>query len=161
MMKSMVLLGVVLSSSACFELALPFEGAGFEGGGKLKDDVPEGTYLVSTTWIDLKDTDEAQRRFDALMEPLREQLKTQPGLVGYSLAFKPFSNADYRTLTIWESEEAMLQWVVSDDHVAAIAESGDIGADGAVTTWTATRAELPPTFDEARARLDEDGRKLY
>jgi heme-degrading monooxygenase HmoA len=162
MMKSIVAFSVVvLSSTACLEVAAPFEGPAFENGGQLKSDVPEGTYLVSATWIDIKNTPEAEQRFSELMDPLTEQIKTQPGLLGYSLQLQLLSNAGYRTLTIWENEEAMLNWVVSDNHAAAMAEAGDIAEDGGVVTWAATRDELPPTHEQAKQHLDEEGRGIY
>src|SRR5688572_32972024 len=127
MMKSISILAVVVASSACLEIGAPFEGPAFENGGQLKADVPDGTYLVSSTWLDVKNTPEAEAKFTELMNPLQEQLKTQPGLLGYSLQLQLFSNAGYRTLTIWENEEAMLNYVVSENHANAMAAADEVG----------------------------------
>lgn len=155
----------VLSSlpllSGC-DFAAPFEGPGYVPGEGLTTDAP-GPFVVSTTWLVVKDGDGNQQAFDGHMEKLGKALETQEGLVGKSLSL-PLGVVGYRTLSVWESEEAVLDWVVSDVHSAAMSDMADRAADGAVTSWSMTRAELeeaPPSWDDARARLDEDGRSVY
>jgi heme-degrading monooxygenase HmoA len=153
---------------ALFALALtgcaierPFEGPGIEDGA-LKEP-REGTYIVSTTRIALADTNEAGDAFATHMENLQKALPDHEGVVGWSFSFVPFTNDEYRTLAIWESEEAMLAWVLSDVHTTAMADFAEHGyaEAGETTAWEATADELPPTWAEARERLDEQGRSAY
>jgi heme-degrading monooxygenase HmoA len=151
---------LTLFVTAGCELAQPFEGPAFEGGGRLKADVPDGTYIVSSTVISIKDDEASQKRFQELADQLFAAIGTQPGLLGWSRSLIIGGN-EYRTLTIWQDEEAMLGWVTSDLHSQAMAEGPDFSSGGAVVSWAATKAELPPTFDEAKRRLEAEGREVY
>ena len=148
--------------TAC-ELAQPFEGPGYSSDGLTSD--AEGPFTVSTTKLILKDGDsEAQGIFDTHTDLMTEALKTAPGLVGLSSS-GTIGGATYRTLSVWESEEDMLGWVTSEAHgdaMSAMADHAD--PKSAVLSWTMTRAELtaaPPSWDDAKARLDADGREVY
>jgi len=161
--KLRLALGLVVGNllfAAC-AIEQPFEGPGIEDGA-LKDP-REGAYLVSTTRIALADTNEAGEAFSSHMEKLQAALPDQPGVVGWSFAFTPFTNDEYRTLAIWESEEAMLAWVVSDVHAAAMGDFAEHGyaEAGETTTWEASADELPPTWEQAREHLAEHGRSAY
>lgn len=155
-------LTVLVAASGCF-LEQPFEGPGFTLEDGLTTDA-EGPFTASTTSLVLADGDEPKRTFDKHMAVLGEKIKTQPGLIGVSLAL-PIGTEGYRTLTVWESEEAMIQWVVSDEHSAAMDEMADKAKEGsAVTSWSMERDELAagaPSWEDARKRLDDEGRPVY
>lgn len=161
-MKSVVTLALMTACTGCY-LEQPFEGPGYSLGDGLTTDAA-GPFVVSTTSLVLADGDEAKRAFDGHMAVLTEQIKTQPGLVGFSLAL-PIGSEGYRTLSVWESEDAVLEWVVSDAHAAAMDDMADKSKpESAVMSWSMTREELeegPPSWEDARARLDADGRKVY
>ncbi len=150
------------TASGCY-LEQPFEGPGFTLSDGITTDA-EGPFTASTTSLILVPGDEAKAAFDKHMAVLSEKIKTQPGLIGVSLAL-PIGTEGYRTLTVWESEEAMLEWVVSDEHTAAIDDMADKSAEGsAATSWSMERAELelgPPSWEDARKRVDATGRSLY
>jgi len=154
-------LSLVVVSSAC-ELAPPFEGPGYSNG--LTSEA-EGPFTVSTTNLILKEGDpDAQGLFDKNMEVLSKALPDAEGLVGSSLSITLFGSG-YRTLSVWESEEAVLAWVTSEAHGNAMSEMADHSdPKSSVASWTMTRAELeeaPPSWDDAKARLDSDGREVY
>jgi heme-degrading monooxygenase HmoA len=161
-----VALSAVISVSTvgtgCY-LEQPFEGPGFSLGDGITTDA-EGPFTASTTSLILADGDEPKQVFDKHMAVLGEKIKTQPGLIGFSLAL-PIGSEGYRTLTVWESEDAMLEWVVSDEHLAAMDEMADKAKEGsAVTSWKMERAELeagPPSWEDARKRLEDTGRTVY
>lgn len=152
----------LVTASGCY-LEQPFEGPGFTLADGITTDA-EGPFVGSTTMLILKPGDEPKATFDKHMAVLSEKIKTQPGLIGVSLAL-PIGTDGYRTLTVWESEEAMLEWVVSDEHTAAMAEMADKSAEGsAVTSWSMERDELeagPPSWEDARKRLEDTGRTVY
>ena len=63
-----------------------------------------------------------------------------------------------RTLTVWESEDAMLDFVLGDAHTAAMAETARISRGGSLT-MTATADSLDEISWDAAAALfaDHDG----
>lgn len=160
---SAVFATTVVVGSGC-ELAQPLTGPGLTMGGELTTDAP-GPFTVSTTMLILKEGDaDAQGLFDEHMEVMNEALKTAPGLVALSLS-QTIGGSTSRTLSIWESEEAVLNWVTSEAHSEAMVAFADhADPTSAVTSWQLTRKELEaaaPTWDDAKAHLDADGREVY
>ena len=156
------LVAAVGVTSAC-ELDSPFEGPGFSLSDGLTTDA-DGPFVAATTQLILTDTDGAQQSFDDHMAVLNEAIKNQPGLVGVAFGLPIFTDTGYRTLTVWETEEDMINWVISDAHLAAMEDfaQNDYGdSDSAVATWSIAAEEMPPTWDDARAHLEKDGRKVY
>jgi heme-degrading monooxygenase HmoA len=158
-----VVLVVIATLTGCGVFAPPLEGPGYQGD-VLVSEAP-GPFIVSTTQLILKSGDsEAQPLFDKNMEVINVALPQQPGLVGFSLGIEPFTSG-YRTLSVWESEDAVVGWVVSDAHATAMGELAEHSDPAsAVLSWTVTREELlaaPPSFDDAKARLDAEGRQVY
>lgn len=153
---SFVVVGLL---SGC-ELAQPFEGPGFSISGEVLTDAP-GPFIAATTLLTLNEGSEAQTAFDGFSAAMNEELPTAPGLVGKSLAQGPDG---YRTLSVWETEEDMLAWVVSEVHADAMSGMVDHTKGGATVSYTLTRDDLEagaPSWDDAKARLDEDGKEAY
>jgi heme-degrading monooxygenase HmoA len=143
-------------------LEQPFEGPGYVLGEGLVGE-PRDTYIAATTDLILGDAPGAQAAFDTHVAAMKEAIVDQPGFVGMSLGTVIFGNSQ-RTLTVWESEEAMLAWVVSDTHAAAMeAFAADGMADPAskVAQWTLTADEMPPTWAQAREHIEAGGREVY
>lgn len=156
--RFVVVVGCV-AAAGC-ELAQPFQGPGYSLSSGLTSTAP-GPFVVATTLLEVKDDAEARAAFDGFMAPMTEALPTAPGLVGSSLATGPDG---YRTLSVWESEDAMLGWVVSSVHADAMGGMVQHVDGGATASWTMTREELlagPPSWDDAKARLDGEGASAY
>ncbi len=161
-LASVVVTTALTTLAAGCEIEQPFEGPGYDLSDGLTSDAP-GPFVVATTRLVIDDGDGDQQAFDGPMAKLTEALKTQPGLVGKSLGFG-IGVSGYRTLSVWESEEAVLGWVTSEVHSAAMSEMAERVKDGATLSWTMTRDELeaaPPSWADAKARLDADGRTAY
>jgi heme-degrading monooxygenase HmoA len=163
-----ILLSLVLAPTAVVgagcDLAQPLTGPGLTISGELTTDAP-GPFTVSTTKLILKEGDrDAQGLFDDNMEAMNAVVQEAPGLVAVAMS-QTIGGATYRTLSVWESEETMLEWVVGETHgeaMAALADHAD--PTSSVTSWQLTRAELEaqaPTWDDAKAHLDADGREVY
>jgi heme-degrading monooxygenase HmoA len=150
-MRALVLSAALPLFAACGDIAQPFEGPGFKNGEVTTK--AEGPFLAATTHLILEDGDEAQKAFDENMEAINAVLLDQPGLVGVSLAGKPFTR-EYRTLSVWETEEAMLAWVTSEAHATAMADVGDKMVLGRGTHWSIEKDQMPPAWDDAKQRLD-------
>ena len=143
-------------------LRQPFEGPSFTMDEGLTGDwEADHTFVISTTYLPVRPTAEAQELFDERMIPIRELLDDGPeGLIGYSVAQR-LIGSEYRTLTVWESYDALYAFVLSDAHLAAVNDASDIAVEGEarVFTWEAKQDELPPKWGDAEARLEEAGRK--
>jgi heme-degrading monooxygenase HmoA len=153
---------LALSGLAGCALEMPFEGPGYVLGEGLVGE-PRDSYIAATTDLILGDDPGAQAAFDTHVAAMKEAIIDQPGFVGMSLGTVIFGNSQ-RTLTVWESEEAMLAWVVSDTHIAAMeAFAADGMADPAskVAQWTLTADEMPPTWAQAREHIEAEGREVY
>ncbi len=152
---------VVVTAAAC-DIAQPFEGPGYSLNDGLTTDA-EGPFTVGTTLLLLNDEEGAQKHFDENMDAILAVIDDQKGLVGKSLG-QGIGKPGYRTLTAWESEEDMLNWVASDVHGKAMSEMADFTEGGKIASWTMTREELeaaPPSWDDAKQRLDDDGLDAY
>jgi heme-degrading monooxygenase HmoA len=133
--------------------ARPFGGAGYDAsqGGLLQP--AQDSYLASTTLLALKPDEAAQQRFTELMGPIFQALATQDGLIGFELATS--QKCGYgRTITVWRDEEALMGFVMSDPHVAAMSEATSISFSAAVASWEITAPEIPISWEVARAKAD-------
>ena len=109
----------------------PLMGPGVDDQGKL---VP-GTYIMSSTYLRLRHTEEAQAEFLQLMDPIDQSLQQQPGLVAIQFSQSTRCNTK-RTFTVWKDEEAMYQFVGGPAHAQAIARVSVVSRGGSiVTSW--------------------------
>ncbi|MET0385128.1 MAG: hypothetical protein ABW321_04175 [Polyangiales bacterium] len=97
--------------------------------------VPPGRYVVSTTYLQLRQDDAGRARFGELMVPIMAELASRPGLVGVSLSTSR-SCGTARTLSVWEDDAAMLGFVTSEAHLAAMGAVTEVSRGGSlVTHW--------------------------
>lgn len=135
-------------------VAQAFGGPGFDPEtGQLLEPIAD-EYVVSTTQLLPKPDEAAQAAFLELTNGVVAQLMETPGFLGLSLAFEP-SCGFARTLTVWESEEAMFAFVNSGAHVEAMGQTFAVGVTGRVTSWTAPAEEMPPSWEDAIAKIAE------
>lgn len=85
------------------------------------------------------------------VKAIRKQLETAPGLIRYTTAPKRFTC--FQTLSAWESEVAMYDFMRSGAHLAAMKNVKHIASG---TRYTRRKVETFPTMKEARAWLDHD-----
>ncbi|WP_437576851.1 hypothetical protein [Sorangium sp. So ce887] len=128
----------------------PFGGPGFKDGALTG--AAQDTYVTSSTLLWLKTDEASQRRFGEVMTPILSQLPAQEGLIGFSLGTS--AKCGYaRTVTVWEDEEAMGKFVISDAHVAAMGVGTDVSVHGVVTHWTVGAGDLPLSWEAAREKI--------
>ena len=155
-LKYVALLALVTAGSAC-EIAQPFQGPKWDPSKGLTDASLKGPFLAATTDIVVKS--DANDLFNEDFNAVQDELKTSKGLIGYSLSFVVGGN-DYRTLTVWETEEDMAAFVTSEAHAKAMADVGRIGQSGFVTSWQIEAKDMPPTFDDAKKELAKQGQDV-
>ena len=129
----------------------PFGGLGYKPSeGGLQAPLQE-TYLASTTVIAIKPDEASGKRFFELSGPVIGQLPQMEGVIGWEVALS--DKCGYgRTITVWRNEEAMMGFVMSDAHVAAMSESTSVSTAAVVTSWEIPAAEIPLSWDAARAK---------
>ncbi|MCU0683985.1 MAG: antibiotic biosynthesis monooxygenase [Polyangiaceae bacterium] len=130
----------------------PFRGPGYDEsrGGLLGERRP--SYLAATTVFAYSTEPAAQRRFRELIDEVLAQTLGQPGFLGHELAFS--EKCKYgRTITLWEDEASMMNFVTSGAHATAMTEVRVVGVDGRTIDWDVTPDELPISWATARARL--------
>jgi heme-degrading monooxygenase HmoA len=134
--------------------ATPMSGVAVDDSGELNLESGR-TYVVSSTYgapVPGSDGAPVTEQYLELFSAVQVQLQQQPGLLAMQLASSE-GCASGRTLAIWESEEAMYDFVISPAHAAAMAAAGQVLKPGyGVTHWSATkRSEM--NFDQAVREL--------
>ena len=131
-----------------------FEGPGWSEGELTLD--YDGPFLVAATHARpaAGQSDAFHDHVDAIQETL-DGMDVDSGLVGYSLRGEIGGNDNW-TLTVWTSEEAMMGFVVSPVHAAAMANADVLLEKGTFTHWEEPDATaLPPEWDRVLDSLDE------
>lgn len=140
---------------ACVEddlMPSPFAGPGFDPDkGGLQEPLQD-SYVASTTLLVLRP--EKAQEFVETVTAMIPVLLANPGLVGFSTA-QSMKCGTARTLAVWRDDAAMMNFVVSDEHVAGMTRTSEFSTTGTVTSWKVTRAELPIAWDVAMTRASE------
>lgn len=155
MLKYVVVVVALAAGSAC-EIAQPFQGPKWDMSKGLTDKSLKGPFIAATTDIIVKNDSAAQDLFNNDFNAVQTELKTSPGLIGYSLD-EVIGGDDYRTLTVWEDEQSMVNFVTGKAHAQAMSDVGKIGQHGEVTSWNVDLKDMPPTFDQAKKELAKQG----
>lgn len=134
-------------------ISRPFEGPGFSDGALTSDHA--GPFLVAGTYARPygDQTDAFDDHVAAIQESL-DAMDEESGLIGYSLRGE-IGGRDRWTLTVWTSEEAMMDFVVSDVHLAAMSAADVLLEDASFAHWEEPDATaLPPEWDLVLDQLD-------
>ncbi|MEN0067442.1 MAG: hypothetical protein AAGA48_35250 [Myxococcota bacterium] len=132
----------------------PLEGPGFDAEtGEL---VAKGeTFIVGLTHLQVRNLPGPGGRFGDHANAVGDHLfENEPeGWLG--AAFRNVGRLNWWTMTVWESEEAMLRFVVSEPHAQAVADFWDITVGGEHQAYEATREELPVQWSRGMELLLE------
>ncbi|MCB9746335.1 MAG: DUF3291 domain-containing protein [Alphaproteobacteria bacterium] len=166
MRRLTALLALLLPLTACESVEdgwvfSPFEGPAYDLELGLSPEAAEAEgFVLTTTWISVDRG--ARGLFDAHVEAIQEELAAGPeGLIGVSFASKIVGD-EHRTLTVWRDEEALLDFVLGEAHVAAMGDASLIAdPERAVRTgrWAVAPEALPPVWSEVIERLEVEGRE--
>ena len=132
-------------------MSQPLAGSGYNPEQGLLEPRQE-TYVASTTFLILNP--EQGQRFQELVGPIMGDLQTREGLVAMSLGNSQKCGT-VRTMTLWKSQEAMMDFVFSPAHTAAMAEANIVGLNGATTSWEVAADEVPMSWELARTKIAE------
>ncbi|NUO53987.1 MAG: hypothetical protein HOV80_34510 [Polyangiaceae bacterium] len=135
---------------AGFAEAKPLSGPGYDPMTGFTG-TAKATYVVSATQIFVKP--EKQDAFFQQAGKVAVQLGETPGLVAFALGGDT-ACGDSRTMAVWESEDALYEFVGSGAHVTAMQMAPDLGFTGRTTHWNATGEEVKAlTWEKAHEKL--------
>lgn len=137
---------------------LAMDGPGFQGGPDLI--APrDGTYVVALTHLQVKNAPGPGKRFGELVGGITDVLYPEqgpygdvPGWVGAS--FRNVGKLQWWTMSVWEDEASMMEFVASGPHLLAMTEISDVSAAAEATRLEVTADELPLDWDDALDRLN-------
>lgn len=145
----------VAELARCDEVDLPpvfFMGPAFDPEtGALLAPLPL-PHIVATTvgWH----TPEQRGPLDEQTTPVIMDVFTHEGLLGASFGVSDACGSA-RTLTLWRDEAARMKFVFGAVHSNAIKNGLQHTRGSETTHWTEATSDQPPTWAQARARLDE------
>ena len=83
---------------------------------------------------------------------IQRQLKTAPGLLGYSLDAQP-SRRRFYTLSVWEDAQSLQDFVQQLPHSRIMQDLAPHMGKSQFAQWKLTAPDFPPKWDESKARL--------
>ncbi len=144
---------ILMTLFAC-AASTPFEGPGVSDDGALRTD-HAGPFVVAVTHA--KPAKGKGGAFNDHVDAIEAQLLEMDGFVGYSFRGE-IGGRDRWTLTLWESEDALMGFITTGVHIEAMAQSGELLEEIHSGVWVEEDpGQLPPTWGEALDFLDEQG----
>ncbi len=114
--------------------------------------VPGKTYLALVSYLPLRNFRAIPALFRYSVQTHR-QLKTTPGVIGYSLQAKPFARK-FCTLSVWEDQQSLDNFVRQIPHSQIMQAMAPHLGKSQFAQWTVTAAEIPLGWPAAKARLE-------
>jgi hypothetical protein len=87
---------------------------------------------------------------------IQKQLRSTPGIIGYSLRAKPLSR-NFWTLSVWENEQVLRDFVVKLPHGDAMKAMTPHMGPTNFTKWKVLGSALPLHWEEAMQRSQKGG----
>lgn len=151
---------IFLHCICCFVLFLQgchigtsFRGPGFDSAkGTVSDNKKKVVFVAITHgYIDKG----GGRDFSTSLENVREAILSSPGLIGYSVRKQLFGNEVW-TMSAWESEEALMDFVDSPAHRDAAANGGIPSQSVRYSYLWVSSDRLPLPWDEAEQIMNSE-----
>jgi hypothetical protein len=127
--------------------------------------------MVEARWISFADADPAReylalitylprKRYWSIFSFIRQsnaiqrQLKSSRGLIGYSLRAQLLGKKAW-TISVWEDEGALLEFVEKSPHVDTMKKVG-LGEARRFVRWKLLGSDVPPKWEDALAHLRDE-----
>lgn len=132
-----------------------FEGPGYTPEEGMRVDLETPAVVVITRALVAKG---ARREFNDYAEPVFATLNEDlEGFIGSAVRGE-IPGREAWTLTAWESEADLMNFVTSDAHAAAMTAKADVTEEASFLRYTLDANQMPPTWEDALDRLEEEGR---
>lgn len=118
--------------------------------------VPDREYAAILTYLPLKSFSTLPQFF-YYTGRIQSQLKSAPGLIGYSLVAHVFAKR-FWTLSVWEDEAALEHFVRQQPHRQAMLSLRSHMGDSAFTRWKLNGVAVPPSWRAAMEQLPKAAR---
>ena len=82
---------------------------------------------------------------------IQKQLRSTPGVIGYSLRAKMLSR-NFWTLSVWEHQKALTEFVATIPHGEAMRAMTPLMGPTKFTQWKVVGSSLPLSWNEAMQR---------
>jgi hypothetical protein len=129
----------------------PLQGPGIDPETGAIVGAPQDTYLVHSTLAVV--TPETAAALDAMTQEVVAQAMTSEGAIGFSFSLD-MTCGYARTLGIWESEEAMLAFVVSGKHAQAMQQADELLGAGRFGHIEVAADDIDDAWSLALAHLE-------
>lgn len=166
MSRRMPLLALTLALGGCAAedgfFWSPLEGPGYDAEtGLTFEPAPDQTFVVAATYLSV--SRQGKGLFRERMQGIQAELDAGPdGLVAYATGGR-LVGREYRTVTVWESEDDMMAFVLGEAHAQAMVDGGDIrdpDKGARVVRWEIDPDALPLDMADVQARTDDEGRQV-
>ena len=111
-------------------------------------------YLALLSYLPLNGF-RALLRFFWFTFEIQRQLRSSPGLIGYSLRALPLRRV-FWTLSVWENEKALQDFVMHVPHSDAIRALLPHMGPTKFTRWKLLGSAIPPKWDDALRRSQRE-----
>jgi hypothetical protein len=115
---------------------------------------PSREYFALLSHLPLKKY-RAIPKFLRLTFQIQKQLRSAPGVIGYSLRAKPMSR-NFWTLSIWEDEKTLMDFVVKIPHGQVMKEMLPHMGPTRFTRWKVPGSGLPLKWEQAMQRSTKE-----
>jgi quinol monooxygenase YgiN len=112
---------------------------------------PGREYLVMASHLPLRNITSTLRFFRAV-GAIRKQLRTAPGLIGYTLRAKPLAR-DYWTVSVWTDLSALQTFMRTPPHLGVMDSLKPHMGPTKFVQWNITAADGLPGWSGALERL--------
>jgi len=120
---------------------------------RISSPVPGKTYLALISYLPLRNFRALPAFFLYSMQTQR-QLKSTPGVIGYSLYAKPFSRK-FWTLSVWEDPQSLDNFVRQIPHGQIMQKMIPHMGKSQFAQWPVTAADVPLDWNTSIARLKQ------
>lgn len=144
---------LLLTQTGC-AVSMPFRGPGYDRGKGVTAASADGTVVVALTRGVL---DRSKRRpFDRATGDVADGMGEVPGLVGYSFRRELLGKRVW-TMTVWESQQALVDFVRSPLHRAAMGAGAEATEEFLFHSVRVPKDDIPLPWSEAARLVADEG----
>lgn len=153
------LVGLMVMVGACSPRV---ETMAFQGpDGILTVETAQAEVLVAMTHLEVRNAPGPGKRFGEHAEAVANSLYDDPPPGWLGAMFRNEGRLNWWTVTVWESEEAMLEFIVAEPHASAMRALTDVAVSAeSRNEWMPVEA-APPPWDDVVVALEDEPRFVY
>ncbi len=159
-MRPLLLLVTLIAACVQVPGEGPLEGPGFDD---LTGDFlgSADRYLVGLTYLQVKNQPGPGGRFGEHADAVGTYLFEEEPAGWLGAAFRDVGRLQWWTMSVWEDEEAMMQFVVSEPHASAMGDIDEVSTGAVSRSLWIDRDQLPLSWPDALQLLAEAQDSVY